>query len=353
MAKKTESTVLRISARSRCHSAHGILAILGVAGVECYLLATMGGSAFDLKTSALGAERVRPLSNLFVISYAPVAMLALLVCWMKFRAHSALVLAAILIVLESLSGSRGSMLGAVFTLMLLLAGRSRSRIKLPALILTVVLFAGAVLSVEMAKGSHRDVTAGDRIVYGNDFSDVRDFAFILSRWDRQPLYGKTYLAGLLGFIPRWMVPYREEYSIATYMNRIVGLKKDTHGGLRPGPFGEAYLNFGYPGVIVLGTILGIILGFVRSQLDWLRAMRVSDMAILTSQTASLYLFSALAETSDVWAYYVFLVMGFGSILFTRTLRLQNRRVIRSIDESARRLAPLSERSMPYEHYQSS
>jgi hypothetical protein len=303
---------------------HGCVAIVGVGIVEAYLIAHFGASAFDLKTSALGAEEIRPLSNFFMMSYGPIVTCALLVCWLKFRVRSAMIVAFLLVALESVSGARGAMLGPVFTMGLVWAGRKKGQVKIATVVIGVALLGTAVIGVETAKGSSGGVTALDRILYGNDFSDVRDFAHILSKWNRQELYGKTYAAGFLGFVPRTLVPFRQEYSFATYANEIVGFKKDSHGGLRPGPFGEAYLNFGIPGVIVMGILQGLIFGFVRSRLDRLRAAGVYDIRILASQTAALYVLEAITVTSAVWAFYVFVVAGLGSIALRRFITPQPR-----------------------------
>ena len=298
---------------------HGCAAIVGVAAVEAYLIAHFGASAFDLKTSALGAEDIRPLSNFFVMSYGPIAMYALLVCWLKFRVRSAVIVALLLIALESVSGARGAMLGPVFTIGLVWAGRRKGQVKTSSMLIAVALLGTTVIAVEAAKGKSGDVTATDRILYGNDFSDVRDFAHILSKWDRHKLYGKTYVAGLLGFIPRTLMPFRQQYAFATYFNEVVGFKKDSHGGLRPGPFGEAYLNFGIPGVVVMGVIQGLIFGFLRSRLDRLRELQVYDMRVLVSQTAALYVLEAITVTSAVWTFYVFVVVSLGSVKVRRLL----------------------------------
>lgn len=298
---------------------HGCAAIVGVAIVEAYLIAHFGASAFDLKTSALGAEEIRPLSNFFVMSYGPIAMYALLVCWLKFRIRSAVVVAFLLVALESISGARGAMLGPVFTIGLIWAGRRRGQVKIATALVAVGLLGSTVIAVEAAKGTSGDVTAMDRILYGNDFSDVRDFAHILSKWDRHELHGKTYAAGLLGFIPRTVMPFRQQYAFATYFNEVVGFKKDSHGGLRPGPFGEAYLNFGIPGVVVMGVLQGLIFGFVRARLDRLRELGVYDMRVLVSQTAAIYVLEAITVTSAVWTFYVFVLVSLGSVGIRRFL----------------------------------
>ncbi|MBI3236893.1 MAG: hypothetical protein HYZ48_04255 [Chlamydiales bacterium] len=64
-------------------------------------------------------------------------------------------------------------------------------------------------------------TAAFKFFYGNNFSDIRDFAWILSNWDGEYLYGKSYLAAFLSFIPRYLIPFREEWAISMYTNSLM------------------------------------------------------------------------------------------------------------------------------------
>jgi hypothetical protein len=92
--------------------------------------------------------------------------------------------------------------------------------------------------------------------YGNSFSDTRDFAVILSFWDGHFFWGKTYLAGLLAFIPRALSSFRDTWAIGVVTATLAGFKTTEHPGLRVGIFGEAYLNFGLPAVLLLGILIG-------------------------------------------------------------------------------------------------
>jgi hypothetical protein len=98
--------------------------------------------------------------------------------------------------------------------------------------------------------------------YGNNFSDLRDFAWMLAFWDGEWLAGRTQLAGALGFIPAFLSPFRTEWGWGRVSVEMVGIGfRDTpglHPGLRPGAFGEPYLNFGLPGVILGGLALGYV-----------------------------------------------------------------------------------------------
>ncbi len=99
------------------------------------------------------------------------------------------------------------------------------------------------------------------LLYGNTFSDIRDGAFILSGFEKKFggdfLYGKTYLAGIISFIPSGLSQFRLEWSygrMTTYM--LFGW--ENHFGLRGGNAMEAYMNFGYFGVFFFGILQGVL-----------------------------------------------------------------------------------------------
>lgn len=105
------------------------------------------------------------------------------------------------------------------------------------------------------------------IVYGSTFCDVRDGARVLFGYHNMytsPLWGKTYLASLLSFVPSSVqgIPilssiaeFRQIYSGGTWSTKtLFGISN--HYGLRGGMFLPSYTNFGILGIIVIAFILG-------------------------------------------------------------------------------------------------
>jgi oligosaccharide repeat unit polymerase len=99
----------------------------------------------------------------------------------------------------------------------------------------------------------------DMIFYGNTFSDLRDFAWIYSAWDHVYWGGKTYLAAVFSFVPRFASNFRDTWAMGAATASTVGFDPQVHPGLRPGVFGEGYFNFGLLGVIAIGLMMGVIL----------------------------------------------------------------------------------------------
>lgn len=157
------------------------------------------------------------------------------------------------------------------------------------------------------------------LLYGNNFSDTRDFAWILTYWDGDFQYGKTYLAALLSFLPRFSFPFRDEWSYGAYTANVVGLNPLTHAGLRSGPFGEVYLNFGVIGVVVLGTIGGYVLR--RADIRLKEAIcRESNVIKGYASTVGYFLLSQLFNTAGFWFVYFFLFMNLTLSLINRRTR---------------------------------
>lgn len=183
------------------------------------------------------------------------------------RERSMLLLSALLGAALFFYGGRSFLLGVAEAPLLVWMMRLRTRLKLVYLGAIVVgAFASSILLDALR---HQDfaigkvlLNAGISIAFGNTFSDTRDFAVVLSYWDHTFFLGKTYLAGLIAFIPRVISPFRDKWAFGVVTATIAGLNPREHAGLRIGNAGEAYLNFGLPAVILVGLFGGSIVRFI-------------------------------------------------------------------------------------------
>lgn len=103
-------------------------------------------------------------------------------------------------------------------------------------------------------------------LYGNSFSDIRDGAFVLKGWKESKLgyiCGKTYLAGLISFIPSSMSPFKMKWGWGRFSTEML-FGWENHPGLRGGNFMEAYVNFGWIGVIFSAILQGYISAYIEN-----------------------------------------------------------------------------------------
>ena len=114
------------------------------------------------------------------------------------------------------------------------------------------------------------------LLYGNQFSDLRDFAWILSGFDGNYVLGKTYLAGFTPFVPSYLSDFRTEWGWGRWSTDVAGINDYAHGGLRPPIFGEIFFNFGYPGLLVLCPLIGFLFARLLATLEQVLVPRTGD-----------------------------------------------------------------------------
>lgn len=173
---------------------------------------------------------------------------------------SAFVPIALLFVIES---SKRKYNKVITTRSIIFSWRIHALIKI-IIILFIALAVGLLLSALRSGGSINIASMIAELIYGNTFSDMRDGAFILSGFDNalqgEFLYGKTYLAGILSFIPSSISPFMVEWRWGRFSTSMLFGWSD-HFGLRGGNGMEAYLNFGIVGVVIFSIGQGILSGF--------------------------------------------------------------------------------------------
>jgi oligosaccharide repeat unit polymerase len=147
------------------------------------------------------------------------------------------------------------------------------------------------------------------LLYGNTFSDLRDFAWVYSAWPHAFWAGKTYLAAIMSFVPRFASQFRDTWALGAATASTVGFDPQVHPGLRPGIFGEGYFNFGLPGVIAVGLIFGFMLrrvdvyvksAFASSQPSMMKAFASTMLLSLASCVVISAAFSGLYTLGGIY-----------------------------------------------------
>jgi hypothetical protein len=189
-------------------------------------------------------------------------------------------------------GARGNLVAIYINVLLCYFIMLRNRVSLfrvVSLIVLVTLFGfylGSARAGEFSPGGFL-ATFVTLLFYGNTFSDLRDFAWVYSAWDHAFWGGKTYLAAILSFVPRFASSFRDTWAMGAATASTVGFDPQVHPGLRPGVFGEGYFNFGLAGVVAIGLMLGFILR--RVDTDVKRALAPPRPSMMQAFASSMLL----------------------------------------------------------------
>jgi oligosaccharide repeat unit polymerase len=223
-------------------------------------------------------------------------------------------------------GARSSLLAIYINVLLCYMVKLRARISLSRITGTIIvivllgLYLGNVRAGQYSLGEFFSVLTA-LLLYGDTFSDLRDFSWVYARWDHVFWVGKTYLAALMAFIPRFASTFRDTWGMGVATATTVGFDPQVHPGLRPGVFGEGFFNFGLPGVILIGLMLGIVLR--RVDIDVKRALLPPHPSIMKSfaSTMQLSVAGSLAITAGFSSLYILAAIYLFSWLCLRAMHL--------------------------------
>jgi oligosaccharide repeat unit polymerase len=277
---------------------------------------------FNGRSYAMGNIDARPIYNLFFSALS----LYLLVCMAYiYRKKSKFIIfiAAISTFYALTSGTRGAIMTAILTIIYVYYNINKKASYLKLVMVGLSLIILAIYLGDVRLGQYNLLismsNAVNGIIFGNNFSDLRDFAWVYSDWNKHFLYGKTFFSGLMSFIPSSMLPWRQQWGLGVFTVETIGYDTSVHPGLRPGIFGESYFNFGILGVCVFGFLYGYAIkridNFVRKSIK-----NESDKNKLVVKVTTGYIVANMAFnfmiTAGFFTVYVYLlILIFGYIKF--------------------------------------
>lgn len=300
--------------------------------------AGLADGAAGARAVALRVPAIRPLYHI-VATVLPILLSMVLLLAHERRRRSLWVVALLLFGLATLTGSRAAAFTGVLTAVLAtLAHRSLHRdVPRRTLVRYALLAVPAMLLIlylgEIRHGRFNPLTTvanfASLLLYGNNFSDLRDFAWVLAYWNEELFLGRTQLAGVLGLIPTVLSSFRAEWGFGRVTTNMTGITfgevDASHPGLRPGMFGESYLNFGFVGVIAAG----LLLGWICARLDAHAALardeepavgRLETRLTLLATFTTLFLLANFFITAGFYAVYVTIGVLAGVRLLRAVLR---------------------------------
>ncbi len=221
--------------------AFGYAAFLLMCAVLAFYFSTVG-FGLNLESLLLVRPELRPIAQFAAFLAVTIGSFALGRFEVR-RERSMLLLSGLLGVAMFFYGARGFLLALVQLPLIVWLMRRRRRVKLYHLAILVVFAFTASVVLDALRHhvsiGHAILAAGALIAFGNSFSDTRDFAVVLSFWNHSFFLGKTYLAGVLAFIPRFISPFRDKWALGVVTATMAGLNPRQHAGLRIGNSGEA------------------------------------------------------------------------------------------------------------------
>jgi hypothetical protein len=242
----------------------GLMAFVLICGILA-LYFSIAGFGVNLSSLLIVRPELRPLAQFGAFVAITVGTLAL-GRYEILRERSMLFISGLLCLGLFFYGSRSLGLAIIEVPLLIWMIRRRTRLRVIYLGAIFGLMVILVIVLDAVRHSAFSIAtllgAGIAIAFGNTFSDTRDFALTLSYWNGSYFLGKTYLAGFMAFVPRFLSPFRDKWALGVVTAGMIGFGPTEHAGLRIGQAGEAYLNFGLPAVIAIGLFEGSILKLI-------------------------------------------------------------------------------------------
>ena len=282
-------------------------------------LIALGVRPFEGRQFSFENTSLRPAINLYSV-ILPTITLSLLVYgfgYSRFFVFMGLMCSA----LGLMIGTRGASIETlfVFVVCLIIAYRYKN---IAAFALSILGFVTIAIAIGILRSTADGNDSVDflqvvsyQIFYGNNFSDFRDYAWILSGFDGHFYKGMTYLAGYMALVPSFISEFRNDFRMGIITSTLAGLDPQFHAGLRPTLFGEAYLNFGVPGVIFIATLFGYYFGKLQMWVhDNLQPNRFGLRKVACGYIAFLFLFNAVFTPGFYYVYVVVAWLTGGIIL---------------------------------------
>ena len=296
------------------------------------LMIALGFEVGNARSTAMARPALRPLYNVFHVLVPFVALNALVYAY-KRASWPFYVFGFFLASVGLFGGTRATSVGVLISFVaVVMISKKYKGVFLPALAFLSFL----VLAVYISgfRSGVYDLSEVRRVpllvLYGNNLSDLRDFAWVLSGWDGHFLWGKTQFAGFLSFIPSNFLEFRSVWSWGVFSTTTAGLSNVAeHAGLRATAFGESYFNYGLVGVGVSGFLMGFTLFKLTKYVSLAtRTYRARGAAIYTlGAFVYMSLFTTFLITAGFFGFYIILaIIILGEVVYSAA-KNQRRRTV--------------------------
>ncbi len=295
-----------------------------------YIIGSVGAQIGQVSNFGMENPVLRPLIN-FTLSFMSVFLLYYVSLSIYKKNKLQYLISIIVFILLFITGTRAGTLVPLIYLIFLVSYINNTKIKLLTFFKFLFFFIIFILLIQTMSNLKSGDSSFDLILnnmlYGNNFSDLRDFAWVMYGWDGNFLLGKTELAGFLSFIPSFLSDYRTEWAWGRFTTSlIIGLDPELHPGLRAGYFGESYINFGIFGIFVIGFFSGLCLNYYDILLSSFRKNN-EKLKIFKYYTFGFIFISTVtsfAQSSGFFTNYVYLILLIFFMIFKEVIiKLRN------------------------------
>jgi hypothetical protein len=161
-----------------------------------------------------------------------------------------------------------------------------------------------VIEIAFAGREKSTTRSGERAPTFLERSSSKENIEILMRHvptDTPYLQGETLVAIPMAFVPRLLVPDKEDVSVGQLFTKQI-LKADTDTYISITHVGELYWNFGWGGLLVGLPLAGMLLGFVgaRNSLEWGPSMTRLFVLTATVQTLCMQFGGTMPISYVIW-----------------------------------------------------
>lgn len=263
------------------------------------------GFSVYLRWFAMRDGIYRIIYNSYFGALVPICGMWFLISYMQTKNKKFLYVFLFVLLSSMFSGSRTTMLICLVEGFYIYYFVNKKYIKTKNVICVFVgIFLGAFVLDAFRSGNFSEIEKMYfNIFYGKTFSDIRDFAIVISHWDGNLWFGKSYLAGVMAFIPREFSDFRGYWSVARQTTQVIIGMDDGHPGYRIGLFGEAYFNFGILGVCLNGLLKGVILAYLSEKIK-----QYTNYIKVYSLYSCVMFLDILSNTAQFWKIYTYIVI---------------------------------------------
>ena len=212
---------------------------------------------------------MRPLYTLGISILSSMLMVLLIVYYMSNSQRQKIWIAIfifIVTVVMMLTAKRGPLfLPFFYFLLFLYIIGVGNLLKIGLIGLAIIAITGLVHSFHIR--SDDSLLISTLISFSNSFFvGPRELTRALTIFDGISLYGLSYLAGFLAFIPTALFPFKSDYIFMRYLMTLEGSDPNLSGGMRAGFIAEAYYNFGFMGVCIISFLFGFIAIYIAKRI---------------------------------------------------------------------------------------